>query len=80
MALQKKTPTGSSQVTELSQTFRERRRTLGLTQEELADLAEVSLRFVNSLEAGKTSVQLDKVLAVIDALGLELDVRLREVS
>jgi len=51
---------------------RERRRQLGLRQEDLADLAGVSLRFVQALEAGKPSVQLDRVRAVLDTLGLRL--------
>jgi y4mF family transcriptional regulator len=46
-----------------------RRKALGLRQEDLADLAGVSHRFVQALEAGKETVRLDKVLAVLDALG-----------
>jgi y4mF family transcriptional regulator len=49
-----------------------RREQLGLRQEELAELADCSARFVHDLEGGKTTVQLDKVLAVLDALGLGL--------
>jgi y4mF family transcriptional regulator len=51
-----------------------RRETLGLRQEELADLAGCSPRFVHDLEAGKPTVQLDKVLSVLDVLGLGLAV------
>jgi y4mF family transcriptional regulator len=51
-----------------------RRKALRLRQEDLADLAGVSHRFVQSLEAGKPSVQLDKVESVLDALGLRLSV------
>ena len=50
----------------------ERRKVLGLRQEDLADLAEVSLRFVQLVEAGKPSVRLDKVEALLSALGLRL--------
>ena len=50
-----------------------RRRDLGLRQDELAALAGVSERFVYALENGKRSVQLDKVLAVLSALGLHLE-------
>lgn len=53
--------------------IRRRRRSLGLHQDELADLAGVSERFVNSLENGKRTVQLDKVLAVLSTLGLHLE-------
>jgi y4mF family transcriptional regulator len=52
----------------------ERRKLLGLRQEDLADLADVSLRFVQLVEAGKPSVRLDKVEAVLSALGLRLTV------
>jgi y4mF family transcriptional regulator len=49
-----------------------RRRGLRLTQPDLASLAGCSERFVRELEAGKPSVRLDKLLAVLDVLGLEL--------
>lgn len=52
---------------------RQRRRALGLTQAELANLAGVSPRFVHALETGKASVQLDRVQAVLGVLGLRLD-------
>ena len=58
--------------TDLAGAVRERRRQLGLRQEDLADLAGVSLRFVQALEAGKPSVQLDRVRAVLDTPGLRL--------
>jgi len=55
--------------------LRTRRQQLKLRQEELADLAGVSERFVYALENGKKSVQRDKVLAVLAALGLHLELR-----
>lgn len=61
----------------LGETARARRRQLRLTQEELAELASVSVRFVRALELGKTTVRLDKVEAVLDVLGLVLDVKVR---
>jgi HTH-type transcriptional regulator / antitoxin HipB len=59
---------------DLTQVIRERRRRLELRQEDLADLAGVSLRFVQALEAGKRTVQLDRVEAVLAVLGLRLRV------
>jgi y4mF family transcriptional regulator len=56
----------------LATVVRQRRKQLGLRQEDLADLAGVSLRFVQALEGGKPSVQLDHVRAVLDTLGLRL--------
>ena len=57
----------------LANAVRLRRRHLGLRQAELADLAAVSERFIYALESGKKSLQLDKLLAVLSALGLHLE-------
>ncbi|HET6240920.1 MAG TPA: helix-turn-helix transcriptional regulator [Arthrobacter sp.] len=56
----------------LASEVRSRRRSLGLTQQDLADMAGVSERFVRFVEQGKPSVQLDSLTAVIETLGLEL--------
>lgn len=55
----------------LSAQVRARRTSLGLTQQDLADMAGVSERFVRFVEQGKPSIQLDSLLAVLDTLGLE---------
>jgi HTH-type transcriptional regulator / antitoxin HipB len=55
-----------------AQEIRSRRLELGLRQDELAALAGVSVRFVHTLEQGKPTVRLDKVLAVLGQLGLDL--------
>jgi len=52
--------------------IRRRRLELGLHQDELAALAGVSTRFVHTLEQGKPSLRLDKILAVLSQLGLDL--------
>jgi y4mF family transcriptional regulator len=54
---------------------RARRKELGLTQSQLAELAGVSSRFVFDLEAGKQTVSLDRVLLVLKVLGLKLNLR-----
>lgn len=51
-----------------------RREELGLRQAELADLAGCSQRFVHTVEHGKASLRLDKVLDVLEVLGLALEV------
>jgi y4mF family transcriptional regulator len=55
-----------------------RRKELHLGQDELAELAQVSPRFIRALEHGKTTARLDKIQAVLDVLGLEIDVRVRQ--
>lgn len=60
--------------------FRQRRRQLHLTQQDLADLAGVSVRSVHEIERGKPTVRLDVLTAVATALGLELALRVRHPS
>ena len=54
-----------------------RRKALGVTQREVAEMAGCDPAFVGDLENGKPSVRLDKVRAVLDVLGLELTIRVR---
>lgn len=61
----------------LAAKVRERRRELGLTQEEVAELGGTSAKFLIDFERGKASVRLDKLDAILDVLGLELHVRMR---
>ncbi|MEV6275890.1 helix-turn-helix domain-containing protein [Nocardia sp. NPDC051832] len=49
-----------------------RRHLLGLTQLEVADLADVGVSSVRTLEAGETSPTLAVALRILDALGLSL--------
>lgn len=57
---------------QLGDAVRRARKTLRLTQAELADLAGCGVVFVVQLEGGKATVQLDKVLAVLVVLDLQL--------
>lgn len=60
---------------QLGSQVRQVRKSLGLTQPEVALAAGVGLRFVVDLEAGKPTLQLAKTLQVIDVLGGELHVQ-----
>lgn len=57
---------------QLGNRVRDKRKKDGLTQQDLAAVAGVGVRFVSELENGKPSVQLNTVLAVLAALGLQL--------
>jgi y4mF family transcriptional regulator len=61
----------------LAAEVRSRRAILSLTQQDLAQLAGVSERFVRFIEQGKPSVQLDSLLALLNTLGLELQLASR---
>lgn len=64
-------------LAEVSRVVRERRKSLRLTQEDLADLADCSPRYVRSLESGKPTVRMDKLMDVLDVLGVEGNLRVR---
>lgn len=67
------TPIRSS--VELGAVIREQRKRLALKQLDLAGLGNTGNRFVVDLENGKPTVQLQKVLDLMDLLGLEVVVR-----
>jgi HTH-type transcriptional regulator / antitoxin HipB len=65
---------GGSRLDALAKAVSRRRRELRLRQTELAALAGCSQRFVHTLEHAKPTLQLDKVLDVLEVLGLGLEV------
>ncbi len=67
------TPIRSS--VELGAVIREQRKRLALKQLDLAGLGNTGNRFIVDLENGKPTVQLQKVLDLMDLLGLEVMVR-----
>jgi len=56
----------------LGRTIRETRRALGLTQPKLALSAGVGVRFLVDIEKGKPTAQIGKIMRVLAALGIEL--------
>ena len=65
---------------ELGALLRERRKQQSLTQLDLAGLGNTGNRFIVELENGKPTVQLQKVLDLLDLLGLEMIIRPRNGS
>lgn len=64
-------------ATQLGATVRNKRKLLRLTQKELADLAGCGPDFLYDLERGKASVRLDKLVPVLEMLGLTFKVEPR---
>lgn len=57
-------------VQEIGDFVRKRRKSLKLTQKDLAGLIGVGNRFIVDLEAGKETVETGKVLLVLKMLGI----------
>ena len=64
-------------VQDLGKAVRNRRKEGRLTQQNVADFSGVGKVFMVHLEQGKQTIQLGKVLDVLQGLGLELTVRPR---
>jgi DNA-binding XRE family transcriptional regulator len=63
---------------EFGDEIRIRRRTLSLSQDQLADAIGVNRRVIGELERGKGSVRLEIALAAARAVGLDVELRTRE--
>ena len=59
-------------VNDISKFVRERRKSLNMTQPELAEKAGTGLRFIRDLEQGKKTLRMDKVNQVLALFGYEL--------
>ncbi|MCG7276441.1 helix-turn-helix domain-containing protein [Corynebacterium singulare] len=66
-------PAGDNpQLIALGDVFAERRRELGILQQELADKAGISRSTLHTIEHGGSGVRWEKVAAVAEALGLDM--------
>ena len=57
--------------------IRARRRAVGVTQQQLADVIGVNRRVVGQLEHGKRTVRLEIALSAAQAVGLDVNMRER---
>ncbi len=67
-------------VEELIKTVKERRESLQVTQETLAQLSGVGLRTLKQFESGKGNPTLQTLQKIADVLGLEVSLKLKNVS
>ncbi|MBN2372878.1 helix-turn-helix transcriptional regulator [bacterium] len=65
---------------QLGAAIRTRRRQLKVTQKDLAMTCGTGLRFIIDLEKGKPTCQIGKVLQVLQALGLKLQITIPGVD
>jgi len=65
---------------ELGATIRTRRKQLKVAQKDLAMTCGTGLRFISDLEKGKPTCQIGKILQVLQALGLKLQISIPGVD
>jgi len=80
-ANEKKIPYGNNggvvirSTVDIGQAVRQQRKQLAMNQLDIAGMGNTGNRFIVELERGKPTIQLQKVLDVMDLLGLEMVVR-----
>ena len=62
------------------QQIKERRESLKITQESLADLSGVGLRTIKQLEGGKANPTFNTLQEIADVLGLELALQVKRLN
>ncbi len=65
---------------EIGVVIKERRKHLGVNQQTLADLAGVGLNTLLATERGEGNPQLSTLLAILDTLGLQMDIHLKTLD
>ncbi len=65
---------------EIVKQIKERRNTLHVTQETLAQLSGVGLRTLKQFESGKGNPTLQTLQKIADVLGLEVSLKLKNLS
>jgi HTH-type transcriptional regulator / antitoxin HipB len=68
-------PSKITKVADLGKIVCRVRKHQGLNQADIAGLAQTGNRFIVDLEKGKPTIQLQKVLTILELLGLELILR-----
>lgn len=64
----------------ISQIIKDRRLQLELTQQDLADYTELSLRIIKSIEAGKGNPIFSTLSKIAEILGLEIIMQVKEIN
>lgn len=65
---------------EIGQLIKERRKSLKVNQLELSELAGVGINTLVAIERGEGNPKLETLLAILDTLGLQINIQLKELN
>jgi y4mF family transcriptional regulator len=65
---------------EIHQFIKERRSLLGITQQDLADISGIGLRTIKQIETGKGNPALNTLRKIVDVLGMELVLKVKNTN
>jgi predicted transcriptional regulator len=63
---------------ELKDIMKQRRKTLALTQQDLAEMAQVGLATIKDIERGKGNPSLSTIKKLLDIIGCEIEYRIKQ--
>ena len=63
---------------ELKEIMKQRREFLSLTQQDLAEMAEVGVATIKDIERGKGNPALNTIKKILDVLGIEIEYKVRQ--
>ena len=61
----------------LAEVIKNRRSTLGITQLDLAEMAEIGISTVKDIERGKANPSIHTIEKILEVLGLEIEFRIK---
>ena len=64
---------------ELKEIMKQRREFLSLTQQDLAEMAEVGVATIKDIERGKGNPALNTIKKILDVLGIEIEYKIRKI-
>jgi len=64
-------------VSEIGKQIKERRDTLGITQPDLAEMADVNINTIYNIESGRGNPTLKNLNKIADILGMELTLTIK---
>lgn len=62
---------------EIGNIIKQRRKFLGITQQDLSEIIGIGLRSLVDIETGKANPTLETLLLIFEALGLSIDVKVK---
>ena len=63
---------------ELKEIMKQRREFLSLTQQDLAEMAEVGVATIKDIERGKGNPSLNTIMKILEVLGIEIEYKVRQ--
>lgn len=71
---------GFMDMKEIGKVIKDRRKALGVNQQTLSELSGVAINTLVSIERGEGNPQLQTLLTVLDTLGLQIDINLKQLN